>query len=356
MYAFFETMGITRNDFYTGNKIGIGVADCFQKSIRGEKFREHFDLVFFPECVASGQAVEEKARQEAFFADVMKVNRLMGFDLTDWGIASVPVYSVYRTLEKGYQSSDYDFWLFLKDDGKKEALKILVSEMHKRPDPYPGILAVVELLREYDREMMQAYIDGLLSYVHFVSSHAGLDGRRVKACADLLAEMKADDFFATHGPENWPKVPKKKEEYFIPPFRLWDLWDKIVIGVGLLGAILIFVLFLSAEIPGAGAIVSGVLFSLWLLFAFNTDSTSAPSGRSRQHSGGGGHSVSGGFDMTKDYYGKHGEFDTNDESRRASEDIQQFHNSHPDTDLTDHYYWDDVLDAKTDGYLDGELL
>lgn len=187
MCAFFETMGITRNDFYTGNKIGIGVADCFQKSIRGEKFREHFDLVFFPECVASGQAIEEKARQEAFFADVMKVNRLMGFDLTDWGIASVPVYSVYRTLEKEYQSSDYDFWLFLKDDGKKEALKILVSEMHKRPDPYPGILAFVELLREYDREMMQAYIDGLLSYVHFVSSHAGLDGRRER-CAVFVVD------------------------------------------------------------------------------------------------------------------------------------------------------------------------
>lgn len=98
-------------------------------------------------------------------------------------------------------------------------------------------------------------------------------------------------------------MPKKREEYFIPPFRLWDLWDKIVIGVGLLGAILIFVLFLSAEIPGAGAIVSGVLFSLWLLFAFNSDSTSAPSGHSHHHSGGDGHSVSGGFDMTKDYYG-----------------------------------------------------
>ena len=43
-----------------------------------------------------------------------------------------------------------------------------------------------------------------------------------------------------------------------------------------------------------------------------------------------------------------------DESRRISEDIQQFHNEHPDADLTDHYSWEDILDAETDGYLDGD--
>ena len=53
-------------------------------------------------------------------------------------------------------------------------------------------------------------------------------------------------------------------------------------------------------------------------------------------------------------YGKHGEFDRNDESRRASEDIQQFHGSHKDADLTDQYFWDDILDADTDGYLDSD--
>lgn len=58
------------------------------------------------------------------------------------------------------------------------------------------------------------------------------------------------------------------------------------------------------------------------------------------------------FDMTADYYGRHGEFDVNDEARRISEDIQQFHNSDPSADLSDHYYWDDLLDADTDGYLD----
>ena len=42
----------------------------------------------------------------------------------------------------------------------------------------------------------------------------------------------------------------------------------------------------------------------------------------------------------------------NDEARRVSEDMQQFHSNHRDADLTDHYYWDDVLDAETDEYLE----
>lgn len=44
-----------------------------------------------------------------------------------------------------------------------------------------------------------------------------------------------------------------------------------------------------------------------------------------------------------------------DESRRRSEDIQQFHESHPDADLSDHYSWEDILDAETDGYLDNDF-
>lgn len=56
--------------------------------------------------------------------------------------------------------------------------------------------------------------------------------------------------------------------------------------------------------------------------------------------------------VSGDYYGHRGEFDLNDEARRVSEDMQQFHNNHRDADLSDHYYWEDVLDAETDDYLD----
>lgn len=51
------------------------------------------------------------------------------------------------------------------------------------------------------------------------------------------------------------------------------------------------------------------------------------------------------------YYGMNGEFETNDRSRQVSEDIEQFSNAHPDADVTEHYYWDDVLDAETDDYI-----
>ena len=59
-----------------------------------------------------------------------------------------------------------------------------------------------------------------------------------------------------------------------------------------------------------------------------------------------------GGDISDSFIGHHGEFDRNDEARRISEDIQQFHNAHPDADLSDHYNWEDILDAETDGYLD----
>ena len=44
-----------------------------------------------------------------------------------------------------------------------------------------------------------------------------------------------------------------------------------------------------------------------------------------------------------------------DDSRRRSEDIEQFHRSHPDADLSDHYGWEDILDAEIDGYLDDDF-
>ena len=58
------------------------------------------------------------------------------------------------------------------------------------------------------------------------------------------------------------------------------------------------------------------------------------------------------YDMTKDYYGKHGEFDKNDDAWGTSEYIRQFHNDDPDMDLSDHFDWQERMDAESDGYLD----
>lgn len=67
--------------------------------------------------------------------------------------------------------------------------------------------------------------------------------------------------------------------------------------------------------------------------------------------GGRGEVPSGG-EISDGFYGHRGEFDLNDEARRVSEDMQQFHSNHPDADLSDHYFWEDVVDADTDGYLE----
>lgn len=359
MYNLTDIPGISLDDFFAGDKIGTGLSYFYRESICNVKFREHFDLVFFPEDVSAGKDIGDRARQEAFLSDIVKVNRMIGFELSDWGLASVPLYSINMTLEKSWGTSYYDIKRFLAEGERSGTLKELIGEMYRRPDPYPGILVTVELMRELDSGMMKAYIDSLVTYVRFVYENADLDyctanHYNIRNWTDSLEAMKAEDFFVTHRPENWPKVPKKREEYLIPPFRLWEWVDKVMTGIGLAGAALVFVLFLAAELPVAGAIVSAVLFLLWILLSFSqsgVDGSSGSFGYSHYRSGGEFHSASFDSDMTKNYYGMHGEFDINDESRRVSEDMQQFHNSHPDADLTDHYYWDDVLDAETDGYL-----
>lgn len=60
------------------------------------------------------------------------------------------------------------------------------------------------------------------------------------------------------------------------------------------------------------------------------------------------------FDPTRDYYGKHGEFDRNDDSWGTSEYIRQFRNSDPDVDLSDHFDWQERLDAESDGFTEDD--
>lgn len=111
------------------------------------------------------------------------------------------------------------------------------------------------------------------------------------------------------------------------------------------------------------AVVDGLTHDTGVSFGMGPSSCSdasfsdGDSGRSRRGSGlWGGKTwlddVWKGGQVSDDFIGRHGEFDLNDEARRVSEDMQQFHRAHPDADLSDHYYWDDVLDAETDDYLD----
>jgi len=60
------------------------------------------------------------------------------------------------------------------------------------------------------------------------------------------------------------------------------------------------------------------------------------------------------FDMTKDYIGKHGEFDRNDEDRAICEDMFGMRSQHHDADLESHYGWENKLNYDLDGYSDEE--
>lgn len=58
--------------------------------------------------------------------------------------------------------------------------------------------------------------------------------------------------------------------------------------------------------------------------------------------------------MTADYYGKHGEFDNNDEDRAICEEMFGMKAQCPDVDLEEHFGWENKLNYDTDGYSDLE--
>lgn len=64
----------------------------------------------------------------------------------------------------------------------------------------------------------------------------------------------------------------------------------------------------------------------------------------------------GDFDMTRDYIGKHGEFDRNDEERAICEDMfsMKVCDDVSDEDLTEHFGWENKLNYDSEGYSDEE--
>ena len=59
-------------------------------------------------------------------------------------------------------------------------------------------------------------------------------------------------------------------------------------------------------------------------------------------------------DMSRDFFGKHGEFDNNDEMRDICEDMFGMHSQNPDADLEEHYGWENKLNYDGDGYSDDD--
>lgn len=61
-----------------------------------------------------------------------------------------------------------------------------------------------------------------------------------------------------------------------------------------------------------------------------------------------------GSSMTKDYAGKHGEFDRNDEDRSICEDMFSMRAHDHDADLESHFGWENKMNYDNEGYSDEE--
>lgn len=141
---------------------------------------------------------------------------------------------------------------------------------------------------------------------------------------------------------------------------------KIIIWIGVIALILWIILWVSVDAVWFGVISGVLMFLFYLLIGLSEDGSEPSGGHSRTNCRprdnsftedrmwGGDMEPDDYNPMTDSYYGMHGEFDRNDESRAISEDMQSFHRAYPETDLHEQYYWDEILDAATDGYLDDE--
>lgn len=72
---------------------------------------------------------------------------------------------------------------------------------------------------------------------------------------------------------------------------------------------------------------------------------------SKSHSGSSGSLFTS---MTSDYYGKHGEFDSNDRDRAYNEDMFSMRHDDPNSDIEEHYGWENKLNYDSDGYPEEE--
>ncbi len=59
-------------------------------------------------------------------------------------------------------------------------------------------------------------------------------------------------------------------------------------------------------------------------------------------------------DMTRDYIGEHGEFETSDYERGLCEDMFSMRIEDHDADIESHFGWENELNYESDGYGDEE--
>lgn len=362
---------ISEDEFISGERVAKRLYCIFDKWMQEEKFSELFLKIaecHYPKHFPFG----EKGVNIVFVVDVFRLHERCGYSLkyldrtSIAGLLLAEHYGNYKDLTYfKYKTQLYaDNWIGMRTANLLDIGKRAVTK-------YPGTLFTVEALREIDHNAMNDYIDALAEYVGFIAGSASLDEGKVRDVKAGLELLKSDSESTGRFPEECietihptpppaPVVEKKKK--FSEAAILFTILNVCAT---------VFIVWICCEANGLkiGLLAGGI----WFLFgqigilvaedvgnhegSVSSYSSYWPSGdgaSSHDASSGGHHDWLDDFDMTKDYYGKHGEFDRYDESRRVSEDIEQFYNCHPDADLSDHYYWDDILDAETDGYLDNK--
>lgn len=295
--------------FNQATEIVMGYQELYERWFGVNKFRNLFDQWYLGDVLRQGNFIAKTIYADQFLADLYKIPVNLGCPIVPGDISSVVVCLMDRVLNYGTPYKYKDFLALAEKDGFIEEQTWKIECYVQKANNDLKYLHFYELLSRFDYEDRDRYFKLTRKYYLFIIDNAaGVDKGKISTYSRLLASIFNDDrdviFY----------VPDQHGRHYVD-----EPISVISPSYSSLGSS-------KKETASQANAVSCAYQSLrnWL--------NSNP--------------------ITDNYIGKHGELDRYDESRRISEDIQQFSNSNPGADLSDHYHWEDILDAETDGYLD----
>ena len=300
IFKYYRDRRTYRSSLFVGNPLIRVLWDCIHfytsyESIRKELFPDVGDILEW-------EAVDVETKAKPFMLDIARCNVQMGYETEKLDAAAMLEFYIYKRITDDKNSS-YEHFVECSEDPEASGRYVsLFKSWEEEVLSTSSSFKIAPLFGQTSYEMMNDYLLGLIEYCKYISRKAGLDPSSTDACISMLDSM----------------LDKKLIEYQKQIERLEQLHKKLEASIDSLEA------------------TKKRIEAEWDRPYVPDEPKPDPDF----------------WDATKDYYGKHGEFDFNDEARRVSEDIQQFHRAMPDADLSEHYYWEDILDAKTDGYLD----
>lgn len=251
------------------------------------------------------EAMDAEIKARPFMLDIARCNVLMGYRTEKLDTASMLEFNIYKRITD-YKNSGYEHFVECSEDpAKGERYVSLFRSWEEEVASTPSPFMIAQLLEKKSHKLMNKYLLALIEYCNYVASKTRVSSSSVNVCIYRIESM----------------MDKGLLEYEEKIESLRQTLEKFKYALDSLEATK-----KRIEEERNKPYVPAKPETVFLDRDF--------------------------WDMTKDYMGKHGEFDYNDEARRISEDIQQFHNANPDADLYEHYYWEDILNAETDGYLD----